>query len=121
MGGYIGISLVGHNFVLIRQEMLAASAVNWLNDPCVRIYRAAGSQQLPKRGDDAGSVPRAGAGYPGQDTYADKDDDRDHHVESTHLRDDKGPRNAANDKSKTDEVNYQGHDVASWVGLAFLG
>ena len=62
-----------------------------------------------------GSVPGACTRHPGQDRDADKYDYRDHHIESAHFRDNKGPRNAANDKSKTDEINYQGHEFASWL------
>jgi len=68
--------------------------------------------------ENTGSVLSAGTGYSGQDCDTDKYDDRDHHLEGAHSRDNKDPRNAANDKSKTDEVNYQGHGVASWLNPA---
>jgi hypothetical protein len=61
---------------------------------------------------DAGSVPGAGTGHSAQDRYADKYDDRDHHVKSAHARENKRPGNASDYKCKTDEINYQGHVVS---------
>jgi hypothetical protein len=65
------------------------------------------------KGDDAGSVFRAGTGHAGQDSDADKYDNSDHHINGAHFSDNKGTRNAPNDKSKTDEINYQGHGITS--------
>jgi hypothetical protein len=63
--------------------------------------------------EKSGSVPGAGTGHPGQDRDTYKYDNSDHHVDGAYLRDNKSPRNAANDKSKTDEIHYKGHVVAS--------
>jgi hypothetical protein len=37
--------------------------------------------------------------------------DRDHHEDGSQSRDNEKPRNAANDKSKTDELYNQGNEV----------
>lgn len=63
--------------------------------------------------DETGSAPVACAHHPGQDRDADKYDYRYHHVDDAYLGENKAPRNAANDKCKTDEIYYEGHDVAS--------
>jgi len=56
--------------------------------------------------EDAGSILGAGMDHTAQDRDAYKYDYRDHHVEGGHSRDNKGPGNAADDKSRTDEKNY---------------
>jgi len=67
-----------------------------------------------------GSVLRAGTGHPGQDRDANKYDYRNHHIEGAQPRKNKGPRKAADNKSKTDEINYQGHGTSSWIKPALI-
>ena len=85
------------------------------------IFLALTDNQPAGKGKETGSVLCAGTDHTAQDRDADKYDYRDHHVKSGHSRDNKGPRNAANDKSKTYEINYQGHDVASWLNPTSVG
>ena len=70
--------------------------------------------------EETGSILSAGTGHPGQDRDTDKYDDRDRHVDGANSRENKDPRYAANYKSKTDEINYQGHEVVSWLNPAFF-
>ena len=53
----------------------------------------------------SGSVPGAGTRHAVQDRDTDQDDNHDHHVYVTHSRDNKSPRYAADDKSKTDQIS----------------
>ena len=64
------------------------------------------------------SVPGAGACHPCQDRDADKYDNNDHHVDEAYARNNKSPRKAANNKSKSDEIHYKGHVVSSRLDSA---